>query len=54
MTDDGTFEEFEQAFDWIAKLPHKVKVLVAGTPLSIENKAGVHALVLELTALREP
>lgn len=30
MTDDGTYEELSQAFNWISKLPHKLKVLVAG------------------------
>ena len=30
MTDDGTVEELQTAFDWICSLPHKVKVIVAG------------------------
>jgi predicted phosphodiesterase len=30
MTDNGTFEEFQKAYDWIASLPHKVKIVVAG------------------------
>ena len=31
MTDDGTFAELQNAFEWISSLPHKVKLLVAGT-----------------------
>jgi len=30
MTDDGTLEELQVAFDWISNLPHKIKLLVAG------------------------
>ena len=30
LTDHGTLDEFKQAFDWIAALPHAVKIVVAG------------------------
>ncbi|OQU98472.1 hypothetical protein CLAIMM_04257 [Cladophialophora immunda] len=30
MTDNGTLEEFQKAYDWIASLPHPVKIIVAG------------------------
>ena len=30
MTDDGTMEELQKAYDWISKLPHRIKVIVAG------------------------
>jgi len=30
MTNGGTYQELKQAFDWISKLSHKVKVVVAG------------------------
>ena len=30
LTDYGTFDEFQTAFDWLCDLPHKVKVVVAG------------------------
>jgi 3',5'-cyclic AMP phosphodiesterase CpdA len=30
FTDDGTPEELEEAFTWISKLPHPVKIIVAG------------------------
>ena len=36
MTDDGTYEELSQAFNWISKLPHKLKVVVAGKWSSLE------------------
>jgi 3',5'-cyclic AMP phosphodiesterase CpdA len=31
FTDDGTLGELQIAVDWISALPHKVKVVVAGT-----------------------
>jgi 3',5'-cyclic AMP phosphodiesterase CpdA len=31
MTDDGTHEELERALGWIRKLPHPIKVVIAGT-----------------------
>jgi predicted phosphohydrolase len=30
MTDDGTFKELHTAYTWIASLPHKLKIIVAG------------------------
>jgi 3',5'-cyclic AMP phosphodiesterase CpdA len=30
MTDDGTADELQAAYDWISALPHKVKIIVAG------------------------
>jgi ABC-type uncharacterized transport system ATPase subunit len=30
MTDFGTMEELQAAYDWISALPHKVKIIVAG------------------------
>jgi len=37
FTDDGTDEELQVAFDWISALPHKVKVIVAGKPLTPDS-----------------
>jgi len=31
MTDGGKLDELQRAFDWISALPHRVKVVVAGT-----------------------
>jgi hypothetical protein len=33
LTDDGTPQELEDAIDWIGKLPHPVKLIVAGKPM---------------------
>ncbi|KAK6539162.1 hypothetical protein TWF694_009406 [Orbilia ellipsospora] len=30
MTDFGTIEELQKAYDWIASLPHKLKIVTAG------------------------
>ncbi|KAG9254533.1 Metallo-dependent phosphatase-like protein [Emericellopsis atlantica] len=30
MTDDGTMEELRVAYEWIAALPHKIKLVIAG------------------------
>ena len=30
MTDGGTMEELQKAYNWISKLPHKLKIVVAG------------------------
>jgi hypothetical protein len=30
MTDDGTMEELQKAYDWISKLPHGLKIIIAG------------------------
>jgi hypothetical protein len=30
MTDDGTLEELETTLNWIRKLPHKKKIIIAG------------------------
>lgn len=30
MTDDGTYNEMEQALNWIGKLPHKLKLVIPG------------------------
>lgn len=30
MTNDGTMEELHAAYDWIAALPHRVKIVIAG------------------------
>jgi 3',5'-cyclic AMP phosphodiesterase CpdA len=30
FTDNGTLEELKNAYNWISKLPHKVKIIVAG------------------------
>ena len=34
LTNLGTSEELQAAVDWILSLPHKVKVVVAGTGLT--------------------
>ena len=31
MTDYGTPEELKSALEWIRKLPHKLKIVIAGT-----------------------
>jgi len=31
MTDDGTMEELQAAYNWISALPHKLKLVIAGT-----------------------
>ena len=31
MSDDGTHEELARALSWIRKLPHPLKVVIAGT-----------------------
>jgi predicted phosphodiesterase len=36
MTDDGTPKELEKALGWIRSLPHKLKVVIAGTILSCQ------------------
>jgi hypothetical protein len=36
MTNEGTLQELTKAYEWIAALPHRVKVVVAGKqPLSM-------------------
>lgn len=37
FTDDGTLQELQAAFKWIAALPHKVKVVVAGKYVHVPN-----------------
>jgi predicted phosphodiesterase len=31
MTNHGTFEELEKAYQWIKNLPHKLKIVISGT-----------------------
>ncbi|KAI9163843.1 putative rhamnogalacturonate lyase C [Paramyrothecium foliicola] len=39
MTDDGTTEELDAAYKWIAALPHKVKIIIAGNhDLGLDSK----------------
>jgi 3',5'-cyclic AMP phosphodiesterase CpdA len=33
MTDYGKPEELDKAFEWIRKLPHQLKIVIAGTKL---------------------
>jgi predicted phosphodiesterase len=39
FTDNGTLEELESAYAWISKLPHKLKIVVAGRELKFKSKS---------------
>ncbi|GAB1319688.1 Putative rhamnogalacturonate lyase C [Madurella fahalii] len=39
MTDDGTMEELQAAYNWMSALPHKVKIVIAGNhDMGLDNK----------------